>query len=69
MDTRKNDLTHAASDQLLWSSMPFVETLRLLLHKSRPELEPIANQPLFAGTGPSLAAVLDFYGLQLRDFD
>lgn len=66
---RKNDPTNAASDQLLWSGMPFVETLRLLLQKSRPELEPIANQPLFAGAGPSLAGVLDYYGLQLQDFD
>lgn len=35
-----------------------------------PEVElAFANQPLFAGAGPSLAGVLDFYGLQLRDFD
>ncbi|GAA3289802.1 hypothetical protein GCM10020295_02570 [Streptomyces cinereospinus] len=64
------DRVRETSDDILFTALPLVRTLQLLMHRTRLELEQIADDRLIGRNDWTLRAVLaEHYGLALGDFD
>jgi hypothetical protein len=64
------DRVMETSDEILFTALPLVRTLQLLMHRTRHDLEQIADDRLIGQNNWTLRAVLaEHYGLALGDFD
>lgn len=64
------DTIQAGGDAIVHTGLPIANALQLLLIRTRAELEPQLDRPLFGTSGWTLRGVLaEHYGLRLQDFD